>query len=215
MAPRRPPRPAAHAAIVAALLELARPELLRVFRRDSCIASTRVALDVLKTFGIAARPLSVKAVVYNAPYAARLELGMPLPESAEEMACWVREDGAWSVGVGFPNPDAPRVDGWPGHLVAVTERHLLFDLALDQASRPAHGLRLGPLAVPASAAFLAGHVPLVARRAGIRVEYLACPKDLTYRLTPDWRDRARRTPVVERIVRQLRQRLRGAERSNP
>jgi len=107
MSSHRPTRPAAHAAIVAALLELARPELLRVFRRDSCIVSTRVALDVLKTFGIAARPLSVKAVVYNAPYAARLERGMPLPASADELACWVREDGAWSVGLGFPNPDAP------------------------------------------------------------------------------------------------------------
>ena len=112
------------------VVTVVRGNVLETFRQDSCIASTRVVIDVLDYFGIVARPRPVAAVAFN-PEGYQLFLkGVPLEE-------WPKS--AHSVGVKGTGPHVG--DRWDGHLVAVNETHL-FDASLDQMSRPEQGIPL-------------------------------------------------------------------------
>ena len=47
---------------------VARTEILRDYRPDSCIASSRIVLRVLQHYGYNAEPLTVRAMVFNPAY---------------------------------------------------------------------------------------------------------------------------------------------------
>lgn len=56
-----------------ALTKTGRQEILKEFRADSCIASTRCCQDVLAHFGILSEPLSVEVAIYNPAFLAELD----------------------------------------------------------------------------------------------------------------------------------------------
>jgi hypothetical protein len=117
--------------VLEALVRHARPIMLEYVRFDSCIPMTRVAIEVLEHFGIAAWPSRAMAILMNRHFllwrAAGGDLSKPLPEE-------VKAAGAWAVGVGV----GPRNEVI-GHYVALTERWII-DLALDQGGRPEHSI---------------------------------------------------------------------------
>jgi hypothetical protein len=124
--------------IIETYCELARPIMLaHGWRVNSCIAATRVTVNVLSAYGIPARPFCTRAFVYNAQYAMLANRLGRAPTFEEQDAV-----GAWSIGLGAPrHPDDQSVDdtnGYNGHLVALVGEHdaILLDGALDQASRP-------------------------------------------------------------------------------
>ena len=121
------------------LVNFGREEILRDYSPGGCIASTRIAIDVLDYFKINAKPLSVKVEIFNEAMVKRIEAGVH-GGSHEERIKWFEEDGSWGIGIGFGGQPGR----WPGHLVALVENKWLLDMSLDQANRPERMIFLRP-----------------------------------------------------------------------
>lgn len=100
---------------------------------DSCILSTKVAIEVLAAFGYKAKPVPVVCVVQNRVFVEAEAQGFDL--AATPHSGW--PEGAYSVGLGFWEDE-----GKAGHLIATVEDEILLDMSLDQASRPHMNIRL-------------------------------------------------------------------------
>ncbi len=117
------------------LTSYGRARILEDFTVHSCVASSRVTVEVLRYFGIAAQPKGVTAYIQNAAYLALEDRAKTMSE-ADLLA-----SGAWGVGV-------------TEHVVAWVPAHDAFiDLSLDQASRPHKGLPLEPSVFPLVAGY--------------------------------------------------------------
>lgn len=124
--------------ILRALRKYARPKILKCFNADSCIATTKVAVDVLNHFGYHAKPQPVRVLIYNWKLYSRLNT-----------FDGIFREGEWSVGLGFEGGKTitQGVGAYAGHLVALLEREkgdYIIDLSLDQASRPHKDIHLEP-----------------------------------------------------------------------
>lgn len=170
-----------------------------VGRTDTCILSTRFAVDYLSRAGLDVRALPVEVCLYNQAWHDKAEALGRFPQSEEEAQDWVRA-GCWSVGIGlgYPdergapfgkNPDKPRYNG---HLVAIVERAFIVDISLPQANRPEHGIVVEPLVLKiAKRSFLHG----TSREVGgvkiddnppVWISYEPYASERSYRNTPDW-----------------------------
>jgi len=132
--------------VVTALVRIARPVLLEQFSRDSCIAATRIGIDVLEYFGVQAIPVPVGLMIFNGEATKLISQGLPTPEIRRLMLERSADEpgGPWSVLVGA---DLNRPQGWAGHLViGVPSIRTVADLSLDQASRPHKQMDLEPTA---------------------------------------------------------------------
>lgn len=113
----------------------------RHFRVDSCIASTRIALDVLAYFNVTAVPMPMAILLFNEEAIQLLESGMTMDQVAEHLRSFSRaqEGTPWSIGLGYGGDPEP--GKWAGHLVAaVPHVRLLLDLSIGQVSRPHKGM---------------------------------------------------------------------------
>lgn len=177
------------------------------YRPDSCVAATRMSVDVLTAMGITARGLRVRLLCYNPFMARKMDEGM---YGAEVIERW--PDQAWSVGVGLPvSRDQPGtglyVIAW-ADTVPGSSRGLLVDMALDQASRPEHGMPLTSLVteVPRgmSDAFLSGDEGIVITNDdGAIIAYsLITDDDGAWMRSPNWsgRDTAMQVEIVNRAL---------------
>ena len=161
-----------------------RPLMAPCFSRDSCIAATRIAIDVLAAIGVVAEPIAVRVAIFNAAMVQEMERLERLPASKDETLEWQRRCGAWSVAIGSGVPQPGR---WPGHLVAFVPTHrLLIDLSLDQATRREHNIVLNPsvIDVPPSSPFLQG-APLLVSLNDCLLQYERIA-DLGYRSSRNW-----------------------------
>lgn len=95
-------------------------------RPDHCINGSRVGVDVLRHFGVRARPVSVGLALFN-------RQAWELYINGYEPAQW--PEHAWSIGIapGVPVPGSE--DGWPGHLVVEGDGWTM-DLSAQQFARP-------------------------------------------------------------------------------
>jgi len=163
-----------------------RRTILKQFRSDSCIASTRVGQALMEMIRRESFPLSVTLSVFNRAMMIRAEQEGGLPQTQAITRQWSEECGAWSVGVGFPVPGAGN-DRWPGHLVLIVQRKWLWDLSIDQANRPQHGIAFKtPPVVPVTERFLRGREKLVCWWDGSLLVYDARPDDKSFRLSNNW-----------------------------
>lgn len=141
------PPTAQQARILDALVSHARPVILTEFQADSCIASTRIGLDVLGYFGIPAREYPLLVAAFNPEALALMEQGVPVEEIGEQTRSISPDDpdGPWSVGIGASPVPGGRANGWSGHLIIGSpELGIVADLSLDQGARPHKRLHLGP-----------------------------------------------------------------------
>jgi hypothetical protein len=176
-------------------LGAAQPAMEATLGADSCIACTRIAVDTFRAFGVRAKPLAVEVVIRNAAAAAHIERGEP--EAIEH------DPAAWSMQLGFTPQDLGD-HIYNGHVVCIVERRRMLDLTLGQASRPEHGIRLGPSVFgslppdfePAGSSF-----PVTG---GCVVVYRPHPNERGYLPLPHWSDRSFSKPFVSRIVASLR-----------
>jgi hypothetical protein len=193
--------------VVTAYAEVARPIMLWSWTPASCIAATRVTVNVLGAYGISARPYPVAAMVYNRAYmrlAARLGRWPEIEEQHADPA------GAWSLGVGVEgDPDDPRWstrNGYDGHLVALALNDtLLLDASLDQASRPERDIELRPSVVVTECTpeFLKGEVDVRGEtRRGVVVVYRRRENPQPWEDTPGWQV-TRHGPVEIAIVKAM------------
>src|SRR5262249_46198670 len=88
--------------VIAGLLRYGRPAILEHYRVDSCLASARVAVEVLHPFAIPAQPLVVSTIAFNKAAYAHVEKG-DLEGGKRSMEEFYSIDGSWSVGIGLPD----------------------------------------------------------------------------------------------------------------
>jgi hypothetical protein len=180
-----------------ALVSVARPAIRTSFSADSCIASTRIGLDVLSYFGITGQPLPVCLVAANSAANTLVVVGgepiaePTVPGAPAHMVTVGTGTGEWS----------------PGHLViAIPTLQVLIDLSLDQASRPAYGLTLRPTW---------WHIPrpefwndtepqiTLARADGVTLTYHRHPEEREFARSPNWRRASSDTRHGPAVFRQI------------
>lgn len=162
---------------------------------SACILTTRVAVDVLRAYGVRVQPVAAHVEVFNPAYVGHVERGEP--EAAET------DPRCWSARLGFTGEEQEddRIDI---HVVAVVEDRLLLDLTLDQCSRPEHDVVLTPgIFEGLSPAFVRGE-PISYPVHGCSVVYEAHPEEKGFVTSPYWTERAVRQPFVDATLARLR-----------
>lgn len=117
--------------------------------RQSCIASAKVTTEVLRSLGIAARPMAASILVATKAWVDKMEAGERPTE--ETWPQW-EEAGAWSVGVAY---DAePQEGAWTAHMIVLAGpgQKYLLDPSLDQTARPEKGIVTEPAMIDLSKA---------------------------------------------------------------
>lgn len=170
------------------LAETGRKEILKSYRKDSCIASTRIGVEFLRAFGYSARPVPVKQTILNGPMKETIDrkLDEPLEGSyilAIEGTDHMGEDG-----------------GWDGHLIFTIEDNLV-DLSLDQATRPHKGIFLEPLVGKLHDEW--PKEPVGFQLGEIFVGYQLL-EGQNFRKAGDWNRRQRWSPIVGKLIRDWR-----------
>lgn len=181
-----------------------RPLLDEEFRRrDLCILSTRIAIDVAEYFGIAAAPLTTRAIVANKQWTENAERGYFKNGGAIRGLT----DGSWAVGIGWNQPGETEQHRWNGHLVAFA--HEWFgDFSISAAERPAYEIFTG--------AAIIGRVSITDKVKawtastdnGVSVMYERITNE-GYRQSPDWKDEKRRRPIVAQLIREIKRGTNG------
>lgn len=176
-----------------------RAEVLRQWKPNSCIVSTRIGQLVLARFGFTARPVVTAVVAANAEAAKLIERDIPLSQ-------WPAS--AWSVGVAAQGDHHP--GGFDGHLVLVLRRQvglrrLLIDLSADQMDRPHRGVRVpGPVIGTVPELWTPDNPATVTADDGMVLTYQPVLGLTVYRKSSDWSGHTDTVnAMVERIVAQL------------
>lgn len=183
-----------------ASLEAIRRAMLRAgTRKNSCIAATKLYVELATRMGLEALPLRVETSVINPALWEWIEANELISEeptatlSDETLAAAVGAGGHMVV-IGYRN-DSARVPGhWAGHLVALVSaggRPRVVDLTLDQAERPEKQIvGLGPRCFVVPEPWVRGEMvarAFVKTASGkIAVEYAVLENDRQYESSPDW-----------------------------
>jgi hypothetical protein len=190
--------------ILARLVHYA-PSALRLRAKPGprCVLATRIGIDVLARFGLAAAPLQVIVEVANAAYVEWVTDGAPGGDDQQ------RARGVWLVSNdpvkrrrhGELPRQGPLVTApWDGHLAIDTCGHLV-DLDAQQFARPTRGICPPPaLALPWD-----GHATGCDLPQGGALFYQPWPIDFPiedYRDAPDWRCDIR--DIVDALTRAIR-----------
>ena len=76
------------ALVLDSLIRIGQPFIVKIIALNNCVLITRVAIDVLRDFGIAASPLTVHVVGHNAAYDRLVRnLGSPTDPEAFRRLC--------------------------------------------------------------------------------------------------------------------------------
>jgi hypothetical protein len=165
------------------------------FGTNACIVATRVAVEVLRACNIRAQPLPVHVEVFNAAAAELVQAGRGDLVHTDPVA--------WSAQLGFTGE--PQAHGLLDlHLVAVAQDEMLVDLTLDQCNAPERGVRLSPgvfHGLPKG--FTKGGRQSYPVNDGCVVVYDAHPEGKTFLSAPDWTDRGRRQPFIDRTLARI------------
>lgn len=149
-----------------AMQRLARPVIREHFNADSCIASTRIGINVLRHFGVGAKPLPLSVLVINAEGSRIMrEEGVDAYRDAINAAQPGDKGGPWSIGVGSQrSPLDIALDAWQGHLIIeIPQFRTYMDLSIDQANRPLKDIELTPhfFTVDEDDPWLTGEIPIM------------------------------------------------------
>lgn len=186
--------------ILTTLAHFGRTRILQHFSTDSCILSTRIAIDVLGYYGVRARPLSVRGYLFNEAYCAAVKAGTI---DEQNPSTWPEE--VWAIGIG------QRVSPTKlGHVVAHIQDGdgLILDMSLDQANRPAKGIELSPGVFGVDEDWLLGKKHTFYTVGTCLLMYEALPNDAKWWVTsPNWgrRDAPLRSALISEIIRKLQQ----------
>lgn len=208
------------AAAIRFLCTEGRAKMLTVMKPESCIAASVLGREVLRAFGIDAKPVVVEASVYSPAMAEAIEQGVTgkamrdVPkahmvvlggEDVSALDRWMQER---RTGDTYP-------DGWRIHMALVTAYGIL-DLSLDQATRPRFDMRVEPGLFlwndTGLAKFEAGDtVAWKDDESGHVVSYQWRRGDHSYTRSPNWaRDRRLMSRMAGAFIRQIRSEWRGA-----
>lgn len=178
-------------ALIAHLLGPGRARILQEYHPDSCIVSTRIAVECLKAHGLEAWPQAVAMHAFNPTAAAHVE---------KREAFDYDEDGGYAVaveGTGHWGPDSRGRRSWDAHLVAMfrdSTGEVMLDLSLDQATRPERDLVVHPIVFR-----VLGWPTGWKFENGCLVAYDRVPSR-SYRQSPNWAQRSYWGEIVEEIL---------------
>lgn len=191
--------------------EVAPALIYRHFSVDCCLNATRVAIDVLHGFGIEARPLTTKVMVFNKAMWDKVQAKGDLP-SKEEMDEWV-EAGAWCLGVDGQMREGQ--DGWPWHLVAVTKDRMLDSSSL-QMSRPHRSIKVSPvITAPIPKGFERGASKLILRNDDDAVlMYTGVPEVEDYKTKPGFQRSAHNLDMARSIMQLVDAKLKSEPKTS-
>lgn len=204
---------AQHRRVLEAITTHARPVLLEEFRADSCIASTKIGIDVLAYFGLRGQPLALSAMLFNAEAVQMLSDGTSMEELHDIMKAIPADEpgGPWSLGLGV---GAGQPNTWPGHLVISLPAYgTIVDLSADQASRPHKNLTVQTFhATITNEPWWTGEDPVVMFTTDEGATVLLdrrSPDPDGYRRSPNWRLEGNSTPalykdITGRIIRTVK-----------
>jgi hypothetical protein len=167
--------------VLRSFARVARPIIRRSYDAGSCVASTRISIDVLRALGFVASPLAVMLYVGNPAYRESLEEDAVLcaerpGKESSHRSCVVE------VGSRLRRGDLG------GHLVAVADDRFLVDASFDQVHLPEYGIVPPPILVGRVALELVGG--RAAQRLdidGLFVEYRRQPLATRFLRSPNWR----------------------------
>lgn len=166
---------------------------------DSCILSTKIALQVLTHFGFDARPVAVHVFITNARFYQALDTG----EITLDTPPWNQPDNCYALGLGLIENDPANCQ----HVVVVVGNTML-DLTLDQASRPQHGIVLGPTAfrIPNAIDHFEDQPYQFEMNDGAILIYYPHAGNRWYANSPNWgrRDAPARAKIAGEIIRAVR-----------
>jgi hypothetical protein len=189
------------------LLEEGQNAIFTTFGRlDQCVAGTALGIGVLEHFGIPAEPLPVRLMIWNALASRFIAEKGTLPMNGDPDWEGAVKEGAWTLGVGWPNPTG-EPSKWDGHLVIVAPG-VMIDLTLGQVNRPAKGIQLSASRfVWPDNATVGMRIPIT-REDGLTVVY-SPSSDSRWKAAPPWKDRNtsgfRR--LTGRVIRRISERL--------
>jgi len=183
---------------------IARPIILEYFRKDSCIASTRITIEVFSRLGFKTIPFACHVRIFNGKFREIFEREKHWP-TKEEMEKWITQ-GAWSIGFGYGDHKGER---YIGHLVAIVENKYLIDSSIDQAERPHKEIFFPAILVAEiNRDFRRGKEKLtIINDRGTVIVYEPKIKDRKWETSPDWTVISRHTPAVGRILLEIQQEL--------
>jgi hypothetical protein len=190
--------------VLDAVTEQARPILLEEFRADSCIASTKVGLDVLAYFGMRGEPLAVSAMLFNAEAMTMLNEGTSMEDLHAVMKAIPADQpgGPWSLGLGV---GSSQPGTWAGHLVvALPQYRTIVDLSADQASRPHKGLTVETFhAVIDNTEWWSGEDPIVTFGTSEGATFVLdrrSPDPEGFRSAPNWQAKGSSSPALYKAL---------------
>jgi hypothetical protein len=189
--------------IIPRLVEVARQEILKDFRPDSCIASTHTVIRVLKHFGWVYEPVVVQAHIFSPAFVKVVAAGN-LPPKDGNLHFWCEQQGAWSIGLGLGEGPEDR-HKWPGHLVAVNPvSRVMIDASLNQCDRPQYDIHLPPVfSSLVTEDFLLGLGEVAYDINGCAVKYVRVKEPAPFKHSPDWRDHKRVKRAVKAIIKHI------------
>lgn len=187
---------------------IARPIILEYFRKDSCIASTRITVEVFSRLGFKAIPLACHVQIYNSKFREIFERESHWP-TKEEMGKWITE-GAWGIGIGFGDK---KEQGYLGHLVAIVENRYLIDSSIDQADRPNKEIFFpGIMVTEVTRDFRRGKEKhTIINDRGTVMVYEPKIKDRKWETSLDWTVISKHTPAIKRILLEIQQAIQFEE----
>ena len=164
----------------------ARPLILQKCRIDSCIVCSRLVKEVFNSFSFTTETYHVTATILNNININFLNeqkytIKQPIPE-------WAKKAGAWGVGLGFEDGETASgtTENGCGHVITIQGSEL-YDLSLDQVSRPQHNMTLGPSIFPIKQQQLRkGVLGPYYNNEGTAIIYNMQPENKTYLRSPDW-----------------------------
>lgn len=202
------------ALVIGALSEHLLPEIERDFPgMPVCVLTTRCAIEVLRHFGIRARPICVRVAVYNQEFVRRSAREGHLPRDQAELNRWRRESLAEALGVGFPDGKVGPLPRLAGHLVALShfqdnpqDDGVIIDVGIAQNSRPRRGFVLRPIVFTAPQGFLGG-APFAFNGDNCVFRYEHHPEVRDWATAADWCDPVRREFIVRRTIAKVELKL--------
>jgi hypothetical protein len=179
--------------ILSAYMDAACNMLPKYYKTDCCIASSKIAIEILSKFHFKVRPLTVQITVLNPIIGSILQEEGKLPDDEE-----VARRGGWIMIVGSRQESQPKK--WPGHLIPIVEEKAIIDVSLVQANRPHKKINLHPLLIQiAEPGFLKGTKTECLMIKGCHLEYRAFPDDKTYVTAKDWYDLKKHKEAISAI----------------
>lgn len=173
------------------------------FTPSCCLNATRCFIEAMKSFNILATPVVVETIAFNRVWEEQVRANDDnWPRNAREKQKFL-DAGGYSIAVGGAN-DA---NGWPHHIVAIANGHLV-DASAGQMSRPKFDMTIPQvMVVPVPASFvLVPQFAISQSTEGVALGYKVQP-GIPYAELPGWQLAPHNLRVAKEFVDAIRRAL--------